>query len=93
MITLFFFSFARPYSTLNLQFAVDDIEISRILVLVRHTKLPTYKDCDVLRVLKNVRLRDGEFRGCKREEDRSSLWKVSSLRRLRRHVHQEGGHQ
>ncbi len=50
----------RPYATLNLQFKVDEIDTTRILVLVRYNNLPTYRECDVVRVLRHVKTKDGE---------------------------------
>ena len=33
---------------------------NRVVLLVRHEKLPTLKACDFMKPLQNVRLRDGE---------------------------------
>ncbi len=52
----------RPYASWNLQVKVEDPLTTRILLLLRHKKLPTFKSCDIVRVLANVKKRDGEKR-------------------------------
>ena len=52
----------RPYASWNLQVKVEDPLTTRILLLLRHKKLPTFKSCDIVRVLANVKKRDGENR-------------------------------
>ena len=48
----------QPYSTLNLQFKVDNVTSTRLVVLGRHNKLPTLKDCEFVQFIANIKRED-----------------------------------
>ena len=48
----------QPYSTLNLEFKVDNISITRLVLLGRHSKLPTLKDCEIVKIIGDIQERD-----------------------------------
>lgn len=49
----------RPNTTFNIQLKVTDPALTRVVILGRHEKLPTLKDCDLVKVMSWVELTDG----------------------------------
>ena len=50
----------QPYSTLNLEFEVDNITTTRLVVLGRHSKMPTLKECEFVKFIGNIPQRDAD---------------------------------
>ena len=50
----------QPYSTLNLMFNVDQINETRLVVLGRHNKMPTIKNCEFVKIVGNIPQRDDD---------------------------------
>ena len=48
----------QPYSTLNLEFQVDNATTTNLVVLVRHNKMPTLKECEFVKIIGNIEARD-----------------------------------
>lgn len=48
----------QPYSTLNLEFKVDNDTSTRLVVLGRHKKMPTLKECEIVKIVGSVEQRD-----------------------------------
>jgi hypothetical protein len=48
-------SVPRPYSALKIQLRVDNHDTSTLVILLRFGKLPTVKDCDMVKVVRNIR--------------------------------------
>ena len=48
----------QPYSTLNLEFKVDNISTTRLVLLGRHGKLPTIKDCEIVKIIGDIQETD-----------------------------------
>ena len=51
----------RPYATFSVQVKVDDVATTRMVLLMRHEKLPTLTACDFMKKLVNVNNTDGMF--------------------------------
>ena len=50
----------QPYSTLNLEFKVDNISTTRLVLLGRHRKMPTIKDCEIVKIVGDIQQRDAD---------------------------------
>lgn len=52
---------SNTYASINVQFGGDEDALvnSRVVIFGRHNKMPTLKDCDIVKVLQNVKTRDG----------------------------------
>ena len=50
----------QPYSTLNLMFEVDQINTTRLVVLGRHNKMPTIKNCEFVKIVGDIPERDAD---------------------------------
>ena len=50
----------QPYSTLNLEFEVDNVTSTRLVVLGRHKKMPTIKECEFVKFIGNIPQRDAD---------------------------------
>ena len=50
----------QPYSTLNLEFEVDNITTTRLVVLGRHKKMPTIKNCEFVKIVGDIPQRDAD---------------------------------
>ena len=50
----------QPYSTLNLEFEVDVINMTRLVVLGRHNKMPTINNCEFVKIIGNIQARDSD---------------------------------
>ena len=48
----------QPYSTLNLEFQVDNATTTNLVVLVRHNKMPTLEVCEFVKIIGNIEARD-----------------------------------
>ena len=50
----------QPYSTLNLEFNVDNASTTRLVVLGRHKKMPTLTDCEFVKIVGDIQERDAD---------------------------------
>ena len=50
----------QPYSTLNLEFEVDVTNMTRLVVLGRHDKMPTIENCEFVKIIGNIPFRDDD---------------------------------
>ena len=50
----------QPYSTLNLEFMVDVVNMTRLVVLGRHNKMPTIENCEFVKIIGNIPARDAD---------------------------------
>ena len=53
----------QPYSTLNLEFQVDNATTTNLVVLVRHNKMPTLKECEFVKIIGNIEVGKGAWVG------------------------------
>ena len=56
-----FLNITNAYSALTVQVKVDTPQDTRLVLLVRHEKLPTLTACDFVKPLANVGEMDGEW--------------------------------
>ena len=57
----------QPYSTLNLMFNVEQINTTRLVVLGRHKKMPTIKNCEFVKIVGDIPERDSD---CKSHDNK-----------------------
>ena len=50
----------QPYSTLNLEFMVDVVNMTRLVVLGRHNKMPTIENCEFVKIIGDIPARDAD---------------------------------
>jgi len=55
------FNVTRPYASINVQIKVDDPDLTRLVMLARHKKLPRLTECDFVYTFSGVPNRDGKF--------------------------------
>ena len=54
-------SVPRPYSAMKVQIKMPNHQSSTMVMLLRHSKMPTVKECDRVKIVRNINNLEGEF--------------------------------